>query len=205
MSGLTKRQSEVLSFIKTYIDSHNFSPSYREIMQNFGLSSLGSVAKLIEILKRKGVLTAEKQCSRSISPTNKHPKQNQTLEIELPYIGYISAHNPIDFFPKNQTLAVPEFLVHNPENTYILRAQGNSFNEEMISDGDILIVEGRSDGYDGETILASTEEHSTIIKKYQPEGNYVRLLSQSPYTPAIIIRPEELSIQAVVVSSLRLY
>lgn len=205
MKGLTKRQSEILSFIENYIESNHFSPSYREIMRHFDLSSVGSISKLISILKRKGVLTAEKQRSRSLLPTQKSPKPKQSLEIELPYIGYISAHNPIEFFPKDQILAVPEFLVHNPENTYILRAQGNSLNDELIADGDILLVEGRSDGYDGEIILGKTEQHGTVIRKYHPEGNYIRLLSQSLYNTPLVMRHEDLAIQGIIVSLLRLY
>jgi len=205
MKGLTKRQQEVLSFIEEYIDAHNFSPSYREIMKNFGFSSIASVSKHINTLKRKGVLTNEKQCSRSITPTENSSSSKKSFEIELPYIGYISAENPIEMFPQTQTLAVPEFLVHNPEETYVLRARGNSLNEEMISDGDLIIIETRTDALDGETIIANTTHHQTLIKQYHPEGNYVRLASQSPQTPPLIIRYEDISVQAILISVLRLY
>lgn len=205
MKGLTKRQLEVLSFIEDYIDTHNFSPSYREIMKNFGFSSIGSVSKHINTLNRKGALTYEKQCSRSITPTTKTKNNNKNFEVELPYIGYISANNPIETFPQTQTLAIPEFLVHNPEDTYVLRARGNTLNDEMISDGDLLLVETQTDIFDGETVIANSKHHKTLIKKYHPEGNYVRLASQSPHTPSLIIRHEDLSIQGILISLLRLY
>lgn len=205
MKGLTKRQLEVLSFIEDYIDTNNFSPSYREIMKNFGFSSIGSVSKHLNTLKRKGALTYEKQCSRSIAPTVKTNNSKKKFEIELPYIGYISANNTIETFPQTQTLAIPEFLVHNPENTYVLRAQGSTLIEELISDGDLLLVETRTDPLDGETVIANTSHHKTLVKKYHPEGNYVRLASQSPHTPPLIIRHEDLSIQGILISLLRLY
>ena len=54
MKGLTKRQREIVDFIRDYIAVHHYSPSYREIMKHFGFTSLGSVYKHIAVLKRKG-------------------------------------------------------------------------------------------------------------------------------------------------------
>jgi repressor LexA len=205
MKGLTKRQLEVLSFIENYINTHKFSPSYREIMKHFEFSSIGSVSKHIYTLKRKGFLDNEKQCSRSLKPKTFKGIGNPDFEVELPYIGYISANIPIETFPQSQKLAVPLFLVPNPRATYVLRARGNSLNDEMISDGDLLLVEPRTEVYDGETILANASHHKTLIKKYHPEGNYVRLASHSSQIPSVMIRYEDLQIQGILVSLLRLY
>lgn len=205
MKGLTKRQMEVLSFIENYIETQGFSPSYREIMRSFGFSSIGTVSKHINTLKRKGLLINEKQCSRSLAPTAKFNNSKKVPEIELPYIGYISANSAIETFQQNQTLAIPDFLVHNPKDTYVLRARGNSLNDELISDGDLLLIETRTEPLDAETIVANTTHHKTLIKKYHPEGNYVRLSSQSPHIPPIIIRYEELTIQGILTSLLRFY
>jgi len=59
VKGLTKRQREIVDFIRDYIAVHKYSPSYREIMGHFSFTSLGSVYKHIAVLKRKGVLLAE--------------------------------------------------------------------------------------------------------------------------------------------------
>ncbi len=205
MKGLTKRQQEMLSYIEEYITSKNFSPCYREIQHHFGFASIGSVAKHINTLKRKGVLVNEHYCGRSIAPIAKTGQNEKSLELELPYIGYISSNNSIETFPQSQTLAVPVFLVHNPEKTYVLRARGNSLHDEMIKDGDLLLVETRTDPADGETIVCNTKHHSTVIRQYHPEGNYVRLMSHSPQVPPLIIRHEDLFIQGVLISLLRLY
>lgn len=205
MQGLTKRQAEVLAFIENYIEMHNFSPSYRDIMQHFQFASIASVAKSIAILKRKGVLTGEKSAGRSILPVQKTSSVKSSLEIHLPYIGYIAAREPIEFFPQSQTLAVPEFLVHAPESTYVLRVRGSSLLDEMLADGDVLLVEGRSEGSDGETVLGTTEQHGTLIKKYHPEGSYVRLSSASAYATPLVMRHEDLTIQGIVVALLRIY
>src|SRR5438105_2577661 len=138
MKGLTKKQDEVLSFIQEFIHAHRYSPSYREIMQRFSFSSLGSVYKHVYALKRKGFLTAEKQRSRSmmLSEALAKSKNNGT---ELPFIGYIRAGFPIETFPKAQTIAVPDFFIHVPEQTYVLKAKGDSLSEELICDGDYIV------------------------------------------------------------------
>lgn len=205
MKGLTKRQHELLTFIEEFIGTHHYSPSFREIMRHFGFTSLASVAKHISTLKRKGAITGAAHGKRSIATVSANKASQKSLEIELPYIGYISSNSLIETFPQSQTLAVPEFLVHNPETTYVLRARGSLLNDEMILDGDLLLVETRNDPHDGETIIFSTKQKSTAIRQYHPEGNYVRLTSRSPHTAPLMLRHEELLIHGIVVSVLRLY
>ena len=63
MKGLTKRQNEIVHYISEYINIHRFSPSYREIMEHFGFTSLGTVYKHVQVLKRKGMIQAEKNAA----------------------------------------------------------------------------------------------------------------------------------------------
>lgn len=204
MKGLTKRQLEMATYIQDFIQSNRYSPSYREIMKHFGFTSIGSVAKHINTLKRKGVLTNEQHCSRSISLIGETPAPKDNSEFELPYIGFVSVNAPIEIFAHPQTLSLPRFLVTDAEMTYILRARGNSLKDEMILDGDLLVVETRTEPNEEEIILGNTRYSGTLIRKYHTEGNYVRLMSQSPQTPPIITRHEDLEIKGVLISVLRL-
>ena len=205
MTGLTKKQQEILSFIQDFIHQYQYSPSYREIMRHFGFSSLGSVSKHLHALKRKGVLTGEKQVSRSIFPTQSTFSTRNTVEIELPFIGHLSAGLPLETFPQAQTLAVPEFLVNLPERTYVLRARGNTLNEELIADSDLLLVEARNEAFAGEMVVGlwSKTQHAALVKRYFPEGNYIRLESQTKHLEPIVVKHEELRIQGVIVGLIR--
>jgi repressor LexA len=204
MKGLTKRQEEILRYIEDFIQSNHYSPSYREIMHYFNLKSLATVHKHLEVLKRKGVILSEKKCSRSLFPTKELHHKNVSIEVELPLIGHISAGTPVETFEHAQTLAVPEFLVHDPEKTYVLRARGNSLNDELIADGDLVIVEARQEASSGETVVALINHQNTTVKRYHPEGNYIRLISQtSPHHP-LIVRNSDVTIQGVVIGVLRL-
>lgn len=205
MKGLTKRQQEVLGFIQEYIKTHQYSPSYREIMCQFNFSSLGSVYKHVAVLKRKGLLTSEAKCSRSIRPVYSKNETNTRIELELPFVGHVTAGFPIEIFSKAQTLAVPEFLVHDPNASYVIRAKGNSLNEEMISDGDLLIIEAGREAHPGEWVIAFLNNHDTLIKRYYPEGQYVRLLGHDLSKPPLMIRYQDLIIQGILVGLLRLF
>ena len=202
MKGLTKRQSEILQFIQEYINTHQYSPSYREIMAHYKFSSLGSVYNHIKLLKQKGFLSAEKQSRRSLFPISQHSSSHRA-EIELPFIGYISVGNPIEMLPQSQKVGVPEFLVQAAENTYVLRARGDSLNEELIADGDLLLVETRHEIHDGETIIGNATLSGTLVRKCYLDAPYVCLASHTPKIPPIILPREELEIQGVLVGLIR--
>lgn len=206
MKGLTKKQRDIVDFIKEFISTHRYSPSYREIMNHFGFSCVGSVTKHIQALKRKDILTSEKNCSRSLALKDSTPAPPpRSHEIELPLIGTISAGNPIELFPHSQAVAVPEILIHDRHSTYVLRAKGSALEEEMIVEGDLLIIEARQKALPGETVIALINNHDTIIKQFHPEGTYVRLVGYNPHHHPIIVREEDVSIQAVLVGLLRAF
>ena len=205
MKGLTQRQREIYDYIHTYISTHQFSPSYREIMAHFGFSSLGSVYKHVKVLKRKGLITAEKNCSRSIMLTQEEDEFQDSLTLELPFIGQISAGIPIETFSQTDSMLVPAALVPNPTQSYVLKANGNSLIADCICDGDLMIIEARQFARPGETIVALIGHQETLIKKYYPQVPYVRLESANlKYTPTII-RTEEITIQGVLVGIIRNY
>ncbi len=205
MKGLTQKQKEILDYITSYIDLNRFSPSYREIMTNFGMTSPGTVYKHIQVLKRKGALINEPKCGRSLSPANGHQKAVVTGEITLPLIGYISQGNPIEMLLRSQSISIPSSMVPSPDTTYILRAQGMQLQEELILEGDFLIVETRQDIHPGETIIGLVNEHDTIVKRYYPEGQYIRLESQDSNQPPLILRTDHIIIQGVLIGLLRNY
>jgi repressor LexA len=205
MKGLTKRQRELVDYIQDFIVNNRYSPSYREIGNHFGFNSLGSVYKHIKTLKKKGMLFSDSNVSRSITTINEPSKESIPTEITVPLIGYISAGMPIQTFSQSQQIQVPSNLVHSPDTTYALRTKGDSLAEEMIIDGDILLVEVRQQAHPGETVVALINGQDIIVKKYYPDGDFVRLLGSHTNHHPILLRHEDIVVQAVVVSLLRHY
>ncbi len=205
MKGLTSKQNEILQFIQRFIVQHHYSPSYREIMQHFDFTSPGSVYKFIQTLKRKGVLTTEKHSHRSLFPIQPPQLIKATPELQLPLIGNISIGYPLELFVQPRMIAVPPSLVQVPDNTYILQMQGDALQDEWIQDGDLLLIEAKQEIQQGEMILGLINQHDTVLKRYYPEGQYVRLESQHPQAISLTVRDEHIAIQGVLVGLMRMY
>ncbi len=62
----TKKQQELLQFIGDFIRSHNYAPSYREVMEALGYKSVSTVAVHVDGLIAKGYLTKADKSARSI-------------------------------------------------------------------------------------------------------------------------------------------
>ena len=65
MIELTKKQMEYYDFIKQYINTYGYSPSVRDIGDNFE-RSVGSVYPMLKLLREKGYITFEEKKSRTI-------------------------------------------------------------------------------------------------------------------------------------------
>lgn len=62
----TKKQRELLGYIETFIGEHGYSPSYREIMNGVGYSSVATVALHVNNLILRGHLRKRDHSARSI-------------------------------------------------------------------------------------------------------------------------------------------
>lgn len=65
MRELTDKQRAVLRYIHSYRQQRGYSPSYRDMMQEFSISSLRGMDRHIEALERKGLLRKTFNVSRS--------------------------------------------------------------------------------------------------------------------------------------------
>jgi repressor LexA len=74
-----------------------------------------------------------------------------------------------------------------------------------MQDGDLLIIEARQDIQPGEIILGLINQTDTILKRYYPEGQYIRLESQQIHIPALIVRCEHIIIQGTLMGLIRMY
>jgi SOS-response transcriptional repressor LexA len=62
----TKRQKELLTFIEDFIAAHGYSPSYREIMQGTGHTSVATVSLHVNNLIKRGHLAKRDRSARSL-------------------------------------------------------------------------------------------------------------------------------------------
>ena len=200
---LTKRQKEILDYIEGFITLRGYAPSFEEIAEEFGYSSLATVHEHLSNLERKGYIRKSYNESRSIELVR---SDQGAPTIELPLLGAVAAGLPIEAITQHESLAVPPDMVRRQRENYVLRVEGNSMIEEQIRDGDYIVVQAQSTAEDGEMVVALVGGDSATVKKlYRETGGRVRLQPANATMEPIIVDADEVRIQGVVVGVIRKY
>jgi repressor LexA len=198
---LTRRQKEILDFIKGFIDLNGYSPSMEEIAAHFRISSLNAVYKHLEALKARGYVRRDANRARSIELADQ-PGAGSRL---LPLFGYVAAGRPIEAVATPESLSVPEDFLPHRGSCYVLRVQGNSMIDEHIEDGDYVVVESREDAQDGDMVVALLDGENVTLKKIYREADAVRLQPANVELPPMRFEPSRVKVQGVVVGVMRRY
>ncbi len=201
MLPLTKRQREILDYLNEFIQQHGYAPSLEEIGRRFNLSSLATVHKHLTNLQEKGFIRRAWNRSRSVEVV---PTRMGVRALELPLLGYVAAGAPIEAVASNETIAVPEALV-GKRDSYVLRVKGDSMIDEQIRDGDFVIVEDRKSVDNGEMVIALVGGLDVTLKKFYREDGRIRLQPANPAMQPIMVDPDRVQVQGVVVGVMRNY
>ena len=177
MEKLTKRQEDALNFIKTYIVSHGYPPTVREIATNIGVSSPATVQAHLDSLANKGYIKKGSNKNRTIElmVDNEFIPKNEDV-IEVPLLGKITAGNPIEAIQNpNEYFSLPAYLVPKDKEVFTLNVSGDSMINAGILDGDIVIVERRNTARNGEIVVAMTVDNEVTLKTFYKEEGHIRL------------------------------
>ena len=200
---LTKRQKEILDYIGSFINSQGYAPSFEEIAESFGYSSLATVHEHLSNLERKGYLRKSYNESRSLELTL---PDAGAPSVELPLLGTVAAGLPIEAIVEQETLAVPPDMVSRRTDNYVLRVEGNSMIEEQIRDGDYIVVQAQEQAEDGQMVVALVADEAATVKKlYREPSGQVRLQPANPTLEPIFVDPGEVWVQGIVVGVIRKY
>lgn len=199
-NNLTKRQKEILDFIKEYEQEYGVAPSYREIGQALGVSSPATVSDHIKALEAKGFLSKGENQIRSIeiSPTVSHLDGGV---MELPLVGLITAGEPIEAIEDKETMAVPGGFIVDGVNSYVLKVKGQSMIEDGILDGDYVIVERNPSPKNGDVIVALLDNAYATLKRFYRESDKIRLQPANSSMKPIFVK--DLIVQGVVRAVIR--
>ncbi len=202
MQPLTRRQREILDFLAEFIKHRGYAPSLEEIGRRFGLTSLATVHKHLTNLEEKGFIRRARNRSRSVELV---PTRVGRRAIELPLLGTVAAGAPIEAVAGSETIAVPEDIVAVRDTYYALRVSGNSMIDEQIRDGDVVIVKDRKSADNGEMVIALLDDADVTLKKFYRDSGRIRLQPANPELPPLVVNPDRVQIQGVVVGVMRRY
>jgi len=189
MEKLTKRQDDVLDFVKSYIASHGYPPTVREIGSAIGVNSPATVQAHLECLSEKGFIRKEGTKNRTIEVLvdNEYVKKNDDV-VQIPLLGKITAGSPIEAIERpNEFFAIPACLIPKNKEVFSLNVSGSSMINAGILDGDVVIVERKSTARNGEIVVAMTDENEVTLKTYYKEKDYFRLQPENDTMSPIIL------------------
>ncbi len=196
--ALTKKQKEVLDYITEYVRENNYSPTQKEIQDNFGFKSLGSVQDYIKYLTNGGHLVNDSHSVRGLMPAT---VQQNTEDI--PLLGSIAAGVPIEAIENSDTISVPTTMLGRGRH-YALRVSGQSMIEAGILDGDIAIIRHVTQADNGQIVVAVVENETTL-KKYFKKAKQIELHPANSAMKPIIIKDRECEIRGLLVGLIRTY
>ena len=177
MDNLTKRQTDVLTFIKTFIAAHGYPPTVREICDSLGLSSPATAHSHLAQLESKKYIKKNSSKNRAIEllVDNEFLEKNDDV-VQVPLLGKITAGNPIEAIERpDEYFHLPTYLIPKQKEVFTLKVSGESMINAGIFDGDIVIVERTNTARNGEIVVAMTDENEVTLKTFYKEKNYFRL------------------------------
>ena len=194
----TQRQKEVLDYITRFLAKHGYEPSYAQIARNFGVSSKATIAKHISALEKRGLIKREHEPGRfTLAVKVEDAPANAICEIAL--LGRIAAGAPIDAVRDVEMISVPRFLLGRvrPERVYALRVKGDSMIDEHICDGDIALIENRTEAREGEIVVALIDRARATLKRMFRFGDEVELRPSNSQLEPIRVHASRVEIQGI--------
>jgi repressor LexA len=191
MTKLSKRQQDILDFIKSEVKTKGYPPSVREIGEAVGLASSSTVHGHLSRLESKGLIRRDPTKPRAIEilEVDENAQIPRNNVINVPVVGKVTAGLPItaienieEYFP------LPERLAPADENVFMLEIMGESMIEAGILDGDYVIVKQQATANNGDIVVAMTEEDEATCKRFFKEKDYFRLQPENSTMDPIILR-----------------
>ena len=199
---ISKKQQEILEFIKDQILTRGFPPAVREICEAVNLKSTSSVHSHLETLEKNGYIRRDPTKPRAIEILDDQFNLTRREMVQVPIVGQVAAGQPIlaqenieDYFP------FPADQMPNKQ-LFLLRVKGESMINAGILDGDYVLVEQEATASNGDMVVALIEDGATVKTFYKEEGVF-RLQPENDFMDPIIVR--EVSILGKVIGVMRFF
>jgi len=198
---LTKRQQELLDFIRDQQQERGVTPSTREIQEHFAFGSQTAVMDHLKALERKGMLERSQGKARALILKT---FVSAASMMNIPVYGTIPAGLPADQSQESdacisidlETLRLPKGA-----QAFALKVRGDSMVNAGIYENDTVILEVKEPRH--KDVVAALIDGETTLKRYIVQQGVPFLRAENPnYSDLIPI--QELVIQGVMIALLRL-
>lgn len=199
---ISKKQEEILEYIKAQILERGFPPAVREICEAVDLKSTSSVHSHLETLEKNGYIRRDSTKPRAIEILDDTFNLTRREVTNVPLLGNVAAGEPIlaqehiqNYFP------IPMEMLPNKQ-TFLLRVKGESMVNAGIFDGDLVLVQEEHTADNGDMVVALIDDGATV-KTFYKENGYVRLQPENDFMDPIIVT--EVSILGKVIGVFRFF
>ncbi|MDD5018696.1 MAG: transcriptional repressor LexA [Eubacteriales bacterium] len=201
MEQLTKRQNDVLKYLKSYINEHGYSPCVRDICTALNLRSTSTAHAHLTKLEKKGYITRDPAKPRTTMILGKDSAAKQRM-VSVPVVGKVAAGYPITAVENiDEYISLPYSLLGS-DDVFILNVSGDSMIDAGIFDKDKIIAQKQDYAQNGDIVVALLDDEATV-KRFYIENDRVRLQAENEnYAP---IYARDIDILGKVIGVLRMF
>ena len=230
---LTRKQLELLEFIKERVDRDGVPPSFDEMKDALDLRSKSGIHRLITALEERGFIRRLAHRARALEivklpdfierngfiprviPGDKAapaplPRGSMHISsvhaIEIPVMGRIAAGVPIEAISHiSHHVAVPESMVSGRGQHFALEVKGDSMIEAGINDGDIVVIREQNTAENGDIVVALVEDAEATLKRFRRRGTMIALEAANPAYETRVFPDHMVKVQGKLVGLIRSY
>lgn len=227
---LTRKQLELLDFIKQRLDRDGVPPSFDEMKDALDLRSKSGIHRLITALEERGFIRRLAHRARALEiiklpeamekpgfspkvikgdkvdpPRGAMPIAG-VYALEIPVMGRIAAGVPIEAISEiSHHVAVPGSMLSGKGQHYALEVKGDSMIEAGINDGDIVVIQEQSTAENGDIVVALVEDQEATLKRFRRRGGMIALEAANPAYETRVYPDHLVKVQGRLVGLIRSY
>lgn len=227
---LTRKQLQLLEFIKKRMDRDGVPPSFDEMKDALDLRSKSGIHRLITALEERGFIRRLPHRARALEilklpealentgftprvidgdRPDSTPAAARPIEmdaVELPVMGKIAAGVPIAAIShRSRGVAVPGQMLSGQGSHYALEVQGDSMINAGINDGDVVVIRETSVADNGDIVVALVEDQEATLKRFRRSGSTIALEAANPAYETRLFRDDQVKVQGKLVGLIRTY
>lgn len=201
---LTRRQQDVLDYLKERQEQGLCAPTLGEICLGLGLSSRGSMHKHVQALVEVGLVDPMDGKQRGVHLASADQVIPAEEVEQLPMLGYIAAGHPIEAIENPEAIEVPTQL-RTARTCYVLQVKGDSMQDEGILDGDWVVIEQRDQAHNGDIVVALVDGSEATLKRIEVDGAMVHLHPANSAYNTMSYPAQRVQVQGILVGQMRAY
>ena len=231
---LTRKQLELLDFIRQRVDADGVPPSFDEMKDALELKSKSGIHRLITALEERGFIRRLAHRARALeilklpeamerpgfkpkvitgdkpAPAPRRPAAAMDIEpvdaMDIPMMGRIAAGVPIEAISHvSHHIAVPGSLLTGRGSHYALEVKGDSMIGAGINDGDIVVIREQQTAENGDIVVALVEDAEATLKRFRRRGSMIALEAANPAYETRVFPDHMIKVQGKLVGLIRSY